>query len=276
MRSLLLALVLSASACGSARCPGIAPRPAQPRLFLWEATPPGGGAAITLFGTWHLAVADDVPAPAWRRFERARRVILELPDPPPSWDPRPLRELPRGQSLQAMIPADAWFDLRDALAEKVREDVLRRVRPWFATSLLVSAAWPMHEAAIDQVLHDRARSSGKKLDSLEEWQEQLGAVDATVGVEDLLVAIRERDEIRCRIAADYAAYQAGNDDAMRPNLGEAKDALLVDDRTARWLTKLEKAQDGPFVAVGVSHLVGDKGLPALLQARGWRVVRVSR
>jgi hypothetical protein len=134
----------------------------------------------------------------------------------------------------------------------------------------------MHEAGMDEVIRKRAQVAGKKLDSLEAWKEQLGAVDAAVGVADLLVAIRERNEIRCRIAAELAAYQAGDDEAMRPNLGEAKDAILVDDRTKLWLEKLEKVTDGAFVAVGVGHLVGDKGLPALLETRGWKVTRVVR
>ena len=64
------------------------------------------------------------------------------------------------------------------------------------------------------------------------------------------------------------------DDAMRPNRGEEKDALLVDDRTRLWVDKLVTLGGGAFVAVGVSHLVGDKGLPALLAERGYRIERV--
>jgi uncharacterized protein YbaP (TraB family) len=274
VRLLLLSLLVAAG-CGGATCANMPVRPAHPAIFLWEAHPPGGGESVFLFGTWHRAVAADVPPAAWRRMERAKVVIFELPEPGPLRDPRPLRELPRGTSLQELIPASDWFDLRDALRDQVSEDVLRRARPWYARMLLARAIAPMYESGMDEAIRQRARMSGKRFDALEEEQDATAALDATLEVDDLLLAIRERDQVRCRLRRGLAAYQAGLDETMRPNLGAEKDALLVDDRTNLWLEKLGRLKGSAFVAVGVSHLVGETGLPALLAARGWRVERIE-
>ena len=58
---------------------------------------------------------------------------------------------------------------------------------------------------------------------------------------------------------------------------QVRDALLVDRNTA-WIGKLVPVLRGsakPLVAVGAAHLVGDDGLPALLEKRGYTVRRVG-
>jgi uncharacterized protein YbaP (TraB family) len=53
-----------------------------------------------------------------------------------------------------------------------------------------------------------------------------------------------------------------------------RDPLLVE-RNRRWLAQIERylTGDGGFVAVGLGHLLGDDGLPALLARGGARVTR---
>lgn len=58
---------------------------------------------------------------------------------------------------------------------------------------------------------------------------------------------------------------------------EVRDALLVD-RNTLWIRKLIpvlRTPDKPLIAVGAAHLVGPDGLPALLEARGYTVRRLS-
>ncbi|MFX8055498.1 TraB/GumN family protein, partial [Acinetobacter baumannii] len=53
--------------------------------------------------------------------------------------------------------------------------------------------------------------------------------------------------------------------------------VMVDQRNRAWLPKLRQLlDDGPsFVLVGGAHLAGPGGLPARLQAAGYRVIRVE-
>ena len=48
-------------------------------------------------------------------------------------------------------------------------------------------------------------------------------------------------------------------------------------RNRDWIPKLEAifAEGGAFVAVGEDHLIGDRGVVALLTARGYRLTRVT-
>jgi uncharacterized protein YbaP (TraB family) len=53
---------------------------------------------------------------------------------------------------------------------------------------------------------------------------------------------------------------------------------MVYARNASWIPKLEKMFEGGnvFVAVGADHLLGKRGVVALLEARGFKVTRVVR
>jgi uncharacterized protein YbaP (TraB family) len=51
---------------------------------------------------------------------------------------------------------------------------------------------------------------------------------------------------------------------------------LLWSRNRAWLPKLEAylAADGAFVAVGLGHMLGDNGLPAMLAKAGYTVERI--
>lgn len=92
---------------------------------------------------------------------------------------------------------------------------------------------------------------------------------------------------------DLAQYCAGTDDspgtdektrAMFMRGGYTKeeidrmDDLMVFERNTAWIPELEKlfAKGDVFVAVGADHLIGDKGVVALLRARGYAITRITK
>jgi uncharacterized protein len=104
---------------------------------------------------------------------------------------------------------------------------------------------------------------------------------------------KDRSELEKEAREDLGEYCAGTDD--KPGMDEdsrkdliaagytAADLDQIDDemvykRNADWIPKLEKMFEtgNVFVAVGADHLIGTRGVVALLQARGFTVTRVTK
>jgi uncharacterized protein YbaP (TraB family) len=276
--ALVLAVALAAGGggCGAraSSCPPVKAGASDPRPFLWEVE--GKKGSVVLFGTFHAGGRGDVPALALTRLRGARVFVAEQP-PIDAAKVEKLLMLPRGQSLPSLIGDDPWYDLRDALAGSISDEELRRARPWYAMSLLASAMTDTPAPSMDGALADEARSAGARLEYLETGEEQLAALGDSVTADDLKQAIADRKQMRCGVSELTAAYRRGDGEAIRSELGEEAAGTLLDERNARWMTKLEAYLDGDgaFVAVGVSHLIGPGGLPALLEARGHRVTRLA-
>jgi|JI9StandDraft_2_1071091.scaffolds.fasta_scaffold64987_2 uncharacterized protein YbaP (TraB family) len=269
------ALALTLVACAApARCPVAAPLPPE-APFLWRVSR-GDGPPVWLYGTIHNAGAADVPAAAWDALARAPRYASELGDVAP--DPEELgalARLPRGKGLDALLPADDWWELEGELRGRIKPDDLRRARPWYAMSLITAKRAPGPSPTMDEALTRRARALHHPISALETWRAQLTVVADAVTIADLQDALRARATMRCDLDAMKRSYVAGSADRMARHLNVAGASQLVGDRNAAWLPTLEGylATDGAFVAVGLGHLLGDAGLPALLAARGYTVAR---
>jgi uncharacterized protein YbaP (TraB family) len=78
------------------------------------------------------------------------------------------------------------------------------------------------------------------------------------------------------LAGDLAALEAASMRGMMAN--PALRAALLTGRNQRWLRLIEaelQAPGRPLIAIGAAHLVGAEGIVALLEARGWRLVRLT-
>ena len=54
--------------------------------------------------------------------------------------------------------------------------------------------------------------------------------------------------------------------------------VLLYDRNRSWAAQIENllsASERPLIAVGAGHLLGERGLPALLESRGYTVSRLE-
>src|SRR5262249_5720846 len=159
---------------------------------------------------------------------RSKRFVDEMAPLPPD-EVRERARLPRGQSLDQLIGADDWFELRDALSGAISEDDLKRARPWYAMSLLTSVMAPGPGRSMDGALGAEARRENLAVDHLETGEEQLATLADSVSVEDLRQAIAERRDMRCYVADLRAAYRAGDGDALRGQLGEEAASKLLDE-----------------------------------------------
>ena len=69
------------------------------------------------------------------------------------------------------------------------------------------------------------------------------------------------------------ADAAGQQQAARGMVRERE--VILTARNTKWLGKLQTYQNA-FVAVGLGHLLGETGLPAMLTKAGYTVERVAR
>jgi uncharacterized protein YbaP (TraB family) len=97
-----------------------------------------------------------------------------------------------------------------------------------------------------------------KQDTIDDLREYCSGTDETPGVDE-----KERADML------DAGYTTAEIDEM--------DKEMLFDRNRSWIPQLEKlfTRDGVFVAVGADHTRGDRGVPALLEAKGFTVTRVT-
>jgi uncharacterized protein YbaP (TraB family) len=272
MRAALLCLTVLGC---SHPCPEYRLPPGPPQTFLWEAT---GPATVYLYGTYHVASRDEVPEVAWARLGASTAIILELPeDRPRKGSVEDLYRLPLGKTLDQLLPADAWYDLRDTVVPEVPEDALRRMRPWVAMGALRRAKYPQRQVSMDESILAEAKRRGLEILALEEWAEQLTMIDESFDVEELVNMINERDDIACHIGNRLAAYRAGDLETMTGGLDEVTADRILRQRNEKWIDHLDamaREKRVAFVAVGLAHLAGPTGLPTLLEQKGYRVTRL--
>lgn len=244
---------------------------------MWRVTKEGG-ATVWLFGTIHDAGLAAVQPSVLAALAGAKRFASELGDGEPDRDTlRELSRIERGPGIDQQLETDDWWELRDALRGKIREDDLRRARPWYALILLNRLSAPKTES-MDVGLARTARKQRLPVDGLETAADQIRALDSVVTIADLAQAIRARKTMSCAYTGLLTAYAAGDLAALEPMLvipSTAEPMLWA--RNRRWLPAIERylADGGGFVAVGLGHLIGDQGLPALLAKSGYFVERAS-
>lgn len=272
---LAIALVAAIGGCGAPapRCAIASRSPSGPPL-LWRVERPGG-APVWLYGTIHDAGAGDVPRAAWTALDGAAAFASELGNREP--DPRKLAEiarLPWGQVLDQMLPADDWWELVNAMLGEMREDELRHARPWFALIRLNARMAQSPRPSMDVALAEHARERRIAVEHLESWEQQLDSLAESVTAADLSAAIHGRHAVACELARLRAAYRESDVPALARMLaGTARSAAEVAERNRRWLPQIERylAGGGGFVAVGLGHMLGEDGLPALLERAGYSV-----
>jgi uncharacterized protein YbaP (TraB family) len=273
-----LAALVVAAACTAPppACPSAAPRAMRAAPLLWRVEG-GGPSVVWLYGTIHDAGAGDVAAAAWPRLDASAVFVSELgADEPDALQLNALARLPWGKVLDQLLPADDWWDLVEAMLGAMSEDELRHARPWFALVRLRSHVARAPRPSMDVAMAEHAAARGIAVEALESWRDQLAALDASVDAADLSRAIRERGAFACQAARLRAAYRAGDVAALtRMLLDPVRGTRLLAERNRRWLPRIERylARGGGFVAVGLGHLLGQDGVPAMLERAGYRVAR---
>ena len=169
-------------------------------------------------------------------------------------------------------------------------EALAMFEPWFAGLTVSVMALQAHgydvQHGVEQIIQAEARDAGKPTCGLETLDGQLGLLD---GLPDTLQngdpacrRSRKRASIESLIEPMLDAWRRGDEAGLERSLEddfegypELADALIYR-RNERWAEQVSEMLEGDedvLVVVGAMHLVGERGLPALLAERGFRVAR---
>ena len=195
--------------------------------------------------------------------------------------------LPAGDKLSAHLDEDGKRDFRRALHLAGMEQVnLDQKRPWLAEVVLtVQSMYRRRYTALhtpEGEAHDYALRYGKEvryLDTTRQQLEFLQGADRSAGVDQFRTVLadfpnqpaREESFVRAWAAGDLRTSAALVTAGLHDLPDEQK---LLDERNRDWTTQIQnmlRENRTFFVTVGMAHLVGPDGVPALLRRAGFAV-----
>ncbi|MGQ0657721.1 MAG: TraB/GumN family protein [Chromatiales bacterium] len=300
----LLSLALSLWMPGTAAyssCPGETAAVAKAAAASPPNTPYGQGLLFRIerariptshiFGTMHLDYPrlSRLPPQVNLTLRQSRRLVMEtLLDEQAQQTYTRRIYLPEGQSLAAWLDGDLYARyLKLSRWYRVPEELAPRLTPWAATNL-VSRPKPSAGRTMEDVLRETAIQLGQPVFGLETIDELIDA-QATMSLEDQLAVLKdtlcnhptimEQTEDLIALYADgnlagiLAMNEGGHDnEALSQRLSERMLYARSEQMTARLQEHLEAGS--AFVAVGASHLPGERGMLRRLEKQGYSITRV--
>ncbi|QYJ06017.1 TraB/GumN family protein [Qipengyuania flava] len=268
-------------------------KPEGPYPALWEISDGNGAVEGWMFGTIH-ALPDDTK---WRSPQldtvlgEADMLVVEVANLEDGAELSRLFEQmafdrPAGPIVDRIDP-NLRSEFEALLVKaKVRRTYFDPMESWAAALALAQVAQSAKsENGADRAL--LAEFDKREVVELEGARGQLAIFDSLPEAEqrDLLNAVLEESrDYEGEIGTLAQAWLEGDTDRLSqltrrgiladPELEEA----LLTRRNSDWAAQVENllsAQDRPLIAVGAGHLLGDEGLPAKLEARGYAIRRIE-
>lgn len=269
------------TADATAVAPAPAPEPKGPFLYRYQ----GKTGPVYLLGTIHLMVSakTDLDPIVWQSFTACSKVVLELDITSVNMVGAMMKMMDlTGPGLKAQLTEAEWTKLTGIL-EAVPANALERMQPW-AAGLMLEMAGVDATKSMEMEFANFAKQNQMTIAALETIDDQLAALAAASGIDDLKKAIAEYDGNLDELNQLVETYKSGDLAAFTKIFeasDEASDKLKADkllkERNERWIPQIEKMlreEGNVFIAVGAAHLYGEHGVLDLLEARGFTAERV--
>jgi len=267
-------------------------------LSLWQGA--GQQNRVYLLGSIHLLRREDHPLPPaiYAAYEDADKIIMELDmddvDPVASQVlTNELGLISDGRTLRDLM-GEELYTQAISLAETARIplSLLDKSEPWFA-AMNVEIMMLMRigfdpALGIENQLMERARADDKEILGFETMRQQLEFLDGlspSAQREMLIQALSEGSEMQQTMDEMILAWRTGDVQFLEDNLlADMADypelhKVIVVDRNVAWTDEIEELldeSDDYLIVVGALHLVGQEGVPRLLQARGHDVIQLRQ
>lgn len=262
---------------------------------LWRVS--NGSSEVLIGGTIHYLLPTDFPLPpAYAEAYAMSQLLvteLDLQQTQSTFLLPSFAALPMGQpTLSQTLSAETYLALSLYLSERgVIIDNYETVRPnWLDTDLVsIALAFLGYEAGVDayfQALAVNDKKTNLGLESLIDQALAINQLNQHLNTEQLIAStlssVRDPD-FAGQVRALVTAWREGNSQRIeeltvlpRLQASVADHNIILADRNASWVPKIVALFDTPeveLVLVGVSHLVGDDSVLALLEDMGFQVTR---
>jgi len=266
-------------------------------VTLWHIA--GETNSIYLLGSIHLLREQDHPLPGVidKAYGDADVIVMEIDmdDLDPVYTQAAFNRagvLQDGTTLRDLLGEEAFAAASEAAAAiDIPLDMLAKSEPWLAAitvELMLLYRIGFNPAlGVEMTMTQRAAADGKPIEGLETIDEQLAFLDGLpidAQREMLLQVLSEGAAMSESIGDLIEAWHHGDtatlEDALLSSAAglEELNEILINSRNRRWAetisTWLDDEQDY-LIVVGALHLVGEQGVPALLEKRGFGIHQLS-
>lgn len=266
-------------------------------VTLWHIA--GETNSVYLLGSIHLLREQDHPLPGIidKAYDDADVIVMEIDmdDVDPAYTQAAFNRagvLRDGTTLQDLMGEAAFATASEAaVAIDIPLEMLAKSEPWLAAitvELMLLYRIGFDPAlGVEMTMTQRAAADGKPIEGLETIDEQLAFLDGLpidAQREMLLQVLAEGAAMSESIGDLIEAWHHGDTAALEDALLDSAAGLdelnevLVNSRNRRWAetisTWLGDERDY-LIIVGALHLVGDQGVPALLDKRGFGIHQLS-
>jgi uncharacterized protein YbaP (TraB family) len=293
--------VVMALACATGRLPDHGARETGLLCFWKVESPTGATGEAHLLGSIHFGPPDFRFDPAiLEAFDGSDALVMEL-DPEAVASERmsalleEMGRLPEGETLPDLISPETYRALANALQRNGYSIAgLDPFKPWVAiislSSLALQSGGLLKEEGVEAQLIERAGTRMETI-GLETPEEQMALFDGMpleLQEEILRGLVGEGDALRHTTEAIVEAWLRGDTERLAEiALIRSRDDegarvfyrtmyLERNQKMAREIAELVDRGGEWFVVIGAAHMVGDEGIPTLLEARGYRVRQIEK
>lgn len=262
---------------------------ADDNSLLWEISGNGLTAPSYLFGTFHLLCKEDIhfSNALKQAVTNSREVYLELDmdDPATLMGGLMLMNMKGGKKLKDLYKEVDYQRVITFFKDSLKTPIglFQRMKPEFLVALLYPKMMPCNaSSSIEESIMQLAKADGKEIKGLETMAFQASVFDSIPykkQAEELLHTIDSMEQSKIYFVQMLNAYKEQRLDKIEniindPAFGETENQdVLLYNRNKNWVGQLNDImkKGSVFTAVGAGHLVGKKGLIALLKAEGYTV-----